>query len=164
MFESQATRSQALVARRPWFREPYVWMLIGIPGSAVIVGLFMLQLSISSWDGLVDDDYYKQGLAINQVKARDRAATEQGLRAQLDIDALTGALSIALQSANGAALPEQLRVEFHHATRSGMDRTLLVPRMVDGSYQAPMPRLGAGRWYVEISARDWRLTETVFAD
>ena len=47
-----------------WYRMPLVWMLILIPGSAVIMGVVMIWLAISNEDGLVADDYYKQGKTI----------------------------------------------------------------------------------------------------
>lgn len=149
---------------RPWYREPYVWMVLGIPLSAILVGVVMLKVSIASWDGLVADDYYKRGLAINQTKARDRAAEARGLSLSLLVDPRTGALALELRGREPAGLPEQLRVDFHHATRAGLDRTLIVPLLGNGRYEAPMPSLAPGRWDVEVSAEDWRLLETVFAD
>lgn len=145
---------------RPWYREPYVIMVIAIPLSAIIAGLVTLRLAIVSWDGLVEDDYYKNGLAINEVKSRDDAALRLRLAAEVSVDATSGRLAIDLQAAPGAVLPEQLRVDLLHATRAGLDRTLLLPRVGDSRYETPMPALARGRWNVEISAADWRLTRS----
>lgn len=150
--------------RRPWYREPLVWMVIAIPLSAILMGAVMLPLSILTWDGLVADDYYKKGLAINETKARDTAAQAHGLAMRLEVEPASGALSIELTSSRGQALPEQLRVDFHHGTRGGLDRTLIVPRLTSGRYEAPMPKLAPGRWDVEVSDQDWRLLEVLFAD
>ena len=43
--------------KRPWHKEPYVWMLLAIPGSAVAMGVVLLNLATSTYDGLVSDDY-----------------------------------------------------------------------------------------------------------
>ena len=67
-----------------WKTQPYVWMLILIPFSAVVVGMIMLTLAIKSDTGLVVDDYYKKGKQINQVLARDLAASTMGLSAALN--------------------------------------------------------------------------------
>ena len=56
-------------------------VLIGIPLSAVIMGIVMLTLAIQSWSGLVVDDYYRKGKQINRVLARDKLAYELGLAA-----------------------------------------------------------------------------------
>ena len=37
------------------------------PAAAVVGGAVMLWLALTTYDGLVSDDYYKEGLAINQV-------------------------------------------------------------------------------------------------
>jgi len=67
---------------RPWYREPWPWIIIAGPASAVVAGVALLWLAIDSNDGLVVDDYYKEGLAINQVIRRDQAAFDLRYRAQ----------------------------------------------------------------------------------
>jgi hypothetical protein len=69
---------------RPWYAEPWVWLIIAIPLTAVIVGMITIYLAVSTSDGLVVDDYYKRGKAINVDLARDRAAARYELRAQID--------------------------------------------------------------------------------
>ena len=55
------------------------------PAVAVVSGALMLWLAITSYDGLVSDDYYKQGLAINQVLRRDKRASELGYQAHASL-------------------------------------------------------------------------------
>ena len=58
---------QALLhSTRPWFREPWVWLLIALPASAVLGGMVTIWIAVDSDDGLVVDDYYKRGLEINK--------------------------------------------------------------------------------------------------
>jgi hypothetical protein len=40
-------------------------------------------LAVVSNDGLVEDDYYKQGLAVNQRTARAQRAAELGIEVEL---------------------------------------------------------------------------------
>ena len=75
-----------------WYREPLVWMVIAIPASSVVFGIFMLVVSIQSYDGLLVDDYYKRGMEINRVLDRDRAAARHGMSAQVR---LTGGIPAA---------------------------------------------------------------------
>ena len=51
----------------PWYKVPFVWLVVGIPLSAVIMGGVILYFSIVSFDGLVVDDYYTEGKKINRV-------------------------------------------------------------------------------------------------
>ena len=63
----------------PWYKERWTWLLMLMPATAIVAGFITLWLAITSFDGLVADDYYKQGLAINQTLARANAAQERGL-------------------------------------------------------------------------------------
>ena len=69
--------------KKPWYREPFVWLVILFPASAVIGGMITISLAISSDDGLVVDDYYKRGLEINRTLERDKAAARHGIQATL---------------------------------------------------------------------------------
>ena len=40
----------------PWYRYPMVWMIVGIPFAAVIMGVIMIWLAITTDDGLVADE------------------------------------------------------------------------------------------------------------
>ncbi len=143
---------------RRWYREPFVWLLIALPATAVVVGFTMLGLAIYSDDGLVEDDYYRKGKEINRVLARDQAAAKRGLESTVELDASRRALRVRLTAAAGAALPEQIELKFLHATRAGLDRSLVLPRGMDGAYRAPLPALAQGHWNIQLAAEDWRLT------
>ena len=56
---------------RPWYREPWPWILMTGPAIVVVAGFTTAFLAVKSNDGLVEDDYYKQGLEINQTLDRD---------------------------------------------------------------------------------------------
>ena len=70
---------------RPWYREPWQWIIMAPPAAAVVAGMVMLWLAITSYDGLVTDDYYKQGLAINKTLRRDDRASELSYRARVQL-------------------------------------------------------------------------------
>jgi uncharacterized protein len=140
---------------KPWYREPWPWLLIAGPAVVVVASFYTLYLAIVSSDGLVDGDYYKDGLAINRVLAREDAAERLDMTARIDPEG--GRLSVRLQGR--AAPPKRLWVRFAHATRSGYDRNLLLARVADGSFQAALAPLAPGRWriYLEDPAGPWRL-------
>jgi uncharacterized protein len=146
---------------RPWYREPLVWMLILIPASAVIGGFVTLGLAISTYDGLVVDDYYQRGKAINRVLARDQAAEKYGLSGVLEFNATGNTIELRITARSVLRIPEHLEIDFLHATRAGLDKVFVLPRDSDGAYRAPRPVLPAGRWNVQLSAQDWRLTGSV---
>ena len=53
---------------RPWYREPWPWVLIALPLSAVIASFFSLYLAIANPDYMVADDQ-----ELDRVKAELRA-------------------------------------------------------------------------------------------
>jgi hypothetical protein len=65
---------------KPWYKEPWPWVAIAIPGSAVIMGITVLVLAISNPDPLVvsDGDYrqIRSGLKAQQTEEAAPAGTE----------------------------------------------------------------------------------------
>ena len=147
---------------KPWYREPFVWLLIAFPSTAVIAGFLMLSLAIVSDDGMVVDDYYRRGKEINLVLARDQAAAARGLQGRVEFDDAKHQLLIRLSARAPDTIPDNVELKFLHATRSGIDRTLILPRLSDGLYQAPSLELAQGHWNVQLAAQDWRLVGSLF--
>ncbi len=146
------------LSKAPWYKSSIVWMLISVPGSAVIMGVVMIVLAISSSDGLVADDYYKQGKEINRSLIRDKRASEYALHAQLYwIDNQT--VNVKFQ-ANDTSIYHNKKIKLHlrHPTREGFDIHVKLKSMGNGLYEAKVAKnLKQGRWKVEISTNIWRL-------
>ena len=153
---------QSMTKSNRWFREPFVWLLIAIPLTAVIVGFVGLALAIHSDDGMVEDDYYKQGMTINRMLDRDKAAAAQDLTAAVELDAARHELQVRLTARQTMTLPENIQLKLMHATRAGFDHSLVLPRHADGTYRAPLPEFVPGHWDVQLTAQDWRLTGSLF--
>lgn len=146
----------------PWYKERWTWLLMLMPATAIVAGSITLWLAIKSFDGLVTDDYYKQGLAINQTLARATAAQDLGLVARVRFSAES--LSVALSAKPGVDLPGRLNATLAHPTRGGLDQQLVLERK-DGVYSAAIPvALNSAHWKVllEDESRSWRLSGTAF--
>lgn len=141
----------------PWFREPWVWLLISIPGSAVVGGIVLLSLSIWSYDGLVVDDYYRKGLAINRTLKRDHVAAEYQLSSHVRLAPEGGSIRASLIASNAFVAPPVVHLSLFHATRAGFDHEVLLRRLSAAEYEGTLPTLVPGHWYVQLSANDWRL-------
>ena len=144
----------------PWYREPWPWLLMAGPAIVVVAGFVTLGFAIESSDGLVADDYYRQGKTINMTIHRDQRARELGYRAQLVISG--GGKRVSLGFAAAAPALSPLRLTLSHPTRSGYDREVLLARGGDGRYGAAFPALEDARWKLtlEDESRAWRLTGT----
>jgi hypothetical protein len=146
--------------KRPWYREPWVWLMIAFPLSAVIGGVITIYLAVVTSDGLVVDDYYKRGKAINMVLARDVAAAHYQLRASIDIDLRDNRVQLLLESAI-AELPETLTFSLLHPTRPGHDQIIILQHAGEGVYHGSIDELDRSKWYLQLEADDWRLSGSV---
>lgn len=143
-----------------WYREPWPWLLMFGPATVVVAGIITTWLAIATNDGLVADDYYKRGLAINQTLSRDALARQLGYRARVTLAADFGRVLVAF--ADGAPVSGPLVLRLAHHGRTSFDRALPLTRESGQSlsYVAAFPPLAPGRWQVilEDTGRTWRLT------
>jgi len=144
---------------KPWYREPWPWILMAGPATVIIAGVVTVMLAVQSFDGLVAEDYYKRGLAVNQVLARVERATSLGLQARLTLAAEPeGAVRLDLLSAGGA-LPSTVTLAMSHPTRAGLDQRVQLLQASRGTYVGRIAPLAPGRWHVilEDTTATWRI-------
>lgn len=143
---------------RPWYREPWPWLLMSGPAVVVVAGIFTAWLAIRSSDGLVEDDYYKQGLAVNQRVARNEQAAAMELKADVMFGA-QGQVRLMLMAKDGVSVSETLVLRLAHPTRSGADMQVLLKRE-GGLYVGTLASLPTGHWQVSLEddAHKWRLS------
>lgn len=148
----------AAVDATPWYRHRWPWLLMLGPAIVVVAGIATLWLAVRSDDGLVADDYYKRGLAINERIERAARARSLGLSAVVDVgeDGYVRA-RLAHAAGDGGALPPAVRLVVAHATRAGADRRATLVRTPDGSYAGRIAPLETGRWQVFVETDEWRL-------
>ncbi|MDA0226036.1 MAG: FixH family protein [Proteobacteria bacterium] len=142
----------------PWYREPWPWILMAGPAAVVVAGAITIWIAVAGADGLVAEDYYKQGLAVNRVLALEKAAAARGIAAQVDPSGTPWRLVLTGEH----AAPSALFVNFAHATRSGHDQRVRFVRVAAGVYAGDPPPALPGRWRVSIEdpQRSWRLAAT----
>jgi hypothetical protein len=142
-------------------KSGYVWMLIAIPLSAVIMGVILLYLAITTFDGMVVDDYYQRGLEINEDLSRDQAALRAEIVGQLDASPTFTEVRL-ISSDPLFNSPNELNLNFSHATRDGIDQTMVLRQTGVNVYRGPALELAAlGRWYVQVSGGEWRISGDV---
>jgi hypothetical protein len=152
--------SRASIDNRPWYRYRWPWLLMAGPAVVVVAGIVTAWIATTTSDGLVADDYYKQGLAVNQMLARNDVAAAMQLEARLRLSA--GRVELRLVSRADAQLPARIRVILAHPTRGGEDQMLTLEGE-KGAYAGQTAALGAGRWQVVIEdeGKTWRLAGNV---
>lgn len=147
----------------PWYKQFWPWFLIFFPAAAVIAGIATIIIAIKTDDGLVNDNYYKAGLAINQTLERKQKAQELNLKANASWDTLTQTITLEL---NGklSTLPPRLSMQLAHATRANQDQSVTLFLSPDKkSYTGRANPIKKGNWNIilEPEEQNWRINGRV---
>ena len=121
------------------------------------MGIVTAWLAVRSDDGLVVDDYYKQGLAINQVLDRSEArAAQLGLQATLSFDPQGDRVRVVLSEGVSGASRPTLRLV--HPTRAGMDQVVVLGLVPPGVYEGALAAAAPGTLACVLEdSGGWRL-------
>lgn len=140
-----------------WYRQFWPWFIIFFPVLAIVAGIITLIIAINSPNPVVEDDYYKAGLAINRSIEREKLALTLGLRANLTYP--QGAEELVVELLGDVAPPELLSVLFSHPTKVIWDRRATLSRLNGHSYSGPLELPKGGNWDVAIEGgeRSWML-------
>ena len=138
----------------PWYKQWMVWMVIAPPVAAVVAGIITINLAIISDDGLVVDDYYKQGLGINQTLQRDHLAREMNLEANIFIESNKIKMRVS-----GDVNEKSLILSFVHPTQGQRDVVTTMTRFADDAYQVELEKPLTGNWNLLLEPEDkkWRI-------
>lgn len=141
------------------FKNPWVWLLIGIMSTAIIVNGVLITLAFLSPPGLVVDNYYEKGKAYFYDQAKARANQERlGWQMNLDLPktpTINNGQSYLIRVTDHEGKPiEGGRGEFaaYRPAENGYDMFL------------PMRDLGAGYYGTEVTFTkpgNWDLIVTV---
>lgn len=142
---------------QPWYKQRWPWLLMIGPIVVIIAGVITVWLAVVSNDGLVTDDYYKQGLAVNQTMQRDHQASALGIQA--DVMRAGQGMRLFIRANEGVAVPQALDLKLAHPTRAGQDQSVSMKAEGQGFYSGKLAGEVAGRWLVSIEdpAGQWRL-------
>ena len=151
-------------AKKPWYKQPLVWLVIAFPATAVVGGISLLILSLNLDTAVVVDDYYKRGKEINLVLTRDKKARELGIRGVSVYSSEKNMVSVTLASAAGDALENTtITLDLMHGTRGGMDVSLPLIAKTPGLYQVSLEQsLARGPWNVQVGNDEWRVHGRIY--
>ncbi len=129
------------------------------PAVVIVAGFITAWLAIESNDGLVDDNYYKVGLSVNQQLKQKQLAAELNLKAVMNVTQDGQSIQLVLNGLPKEGLPDTLQVRLVHPTRKGEDQTLMLHRQ-GTIFSAPLTaNPGTGRWKIVIEdpLAGWRM-------
>ncbi len=139
----------------PWYRQFWPWVLIALPASSIVTSGLLILAAIADPDGLVVDNYYKEGLALNRNLAVQRQAEAMGLRADFIFYPEAGTVRVLVE----AAEPQQATLRLVHPTRARKDLQSELYRDMHGGLSGVIgvPRQGYWRIVLEPADASWRL-------
>lgn len=143
---------------KPWYKQFWPWFLISGPLTVVIAAMITINIAISTSDGLVTDDYYKQGLGIHVDAERTARAKALGVAGQLTYEHETGAIRLVLDKPV-EGLPPALALDVFHPTRKDNDRNTLLTQTGPGEYVGRVEPVIPANWKLTLNPEDeeWRI-------
>ena len=147
----------------PWYKQFWPWFLIFFPATAVVAGIITVIIAVKTDDGLVKDDYYKAGLAINQTLERKQKARELNLNASVYWDKLTQTITLKL-TGKISEPPPRLTMQLAHATVANHDQTITLYLAPDKkSYTGRIKMVKSGSWLIILQPeeKNWRINGRV---
>ncbi len=146
---------------KPWYRHFWPWFLMALPAAVVVAGIATAYIAHEHADDLVVDEYYKDGLAINQQLAKKQRASELGLSVRLRFsgDTVTAELS-------GPVDDSSLRLLLSHPLEADRDFAVPLVQVAPGSYRGSLNREVTLHWHWTLQGLqrdDWRLDGEVQA-
>jgi uncharacterized protein len=151
-------------AHRPWYREPMVWLVIGLPMSSIVAGTSLLTFALITGgaDAVPDEVRRMSQIQLSDISA-DRRAFDRDLRAEIEIDPDTGALALSMSGLD-TDTDGSLALMFVHPLRAEDDRTLSLVRAGDrwlGRFDGALDH----DWQLSLGPddRQWRLQGRIAA-
>jgi len=145
------------MSARPWYREPMLALVIGLPAAAVVASLVTIVIAARSSGDAGDPRVTRVAQVQTADFAADHAAAGSGLAAVASISP-DGVISLGFE--REAWRGSSLRLTLRHVTDGSRDRALLLHRAGSGNYAALLPGvLPAGAYNAELAPEDggWRL-------
>jgi len=143
---------------KPWYKQFWPWFLIALPLSVVIASIVTINIAIESDDGLVSDDYYKEGLGIHKDADSAARAAALGIAGTIRYDADTGAVTLTLdKSLQGGN--DGLSLEVIHPTLPDQDQTIQLTPVDGARFAGRLDPLGLANWKLALRPADrtWRV-------
>lgn len=131
----------------PWFKQVWPWIIIAIPLLTIIAGIITYQIAANHPVSMVQDDYFKSGLAINQVLERQTKAKALNISASIKFNPESRLLLVKLSPPIKA---RQLLLTFSHPTQKKYDTQIILEQLADDEFAAEAPNLTQTNWHIQL--------------
>lgn len=147
-----------------WYQQFWPWFLILLPASVVVASIATIYIASQHADSLVVDDYYKNGLTINQDLSLYKNARELNIKAEL-IFHKNGQIIVEFDQAPHLDT-QQLTLLISHPTLPDEDRRLVLHRQNSLRFTAQTENLSSGYRDIQLSSSrpPWKIGRRIRID
>lgn len=148
---------------KPWYKEPMVWLVVGIPLLSVFWGGVIITLAVNTKDSLVSDSYYKDGVSYTENLEMDNKAARLLINAQIVF--VNDEVKLNLEGYLDEE-PASLSLQLIHPTLQDQDSSIYLQRLEPGTYagvgeiELPAKR----RIWLQSPEQGWRIRSTEFIE
>lgn len=140
--------SSADEAILPWYRQFWFWFVFGPLIFIIGLCIFTVSLAFHYSDDVVTDNYYKDGVMINQTLKQDERAVALGLTATVKFDVAAGEVFVSIH--NGKNLPQQLLLFMDNPVKKTKDQHIVLQQLSGGEYRADLTSPPEFSWYLSL--------------
>jgi hypothetical protein len=143
-----------------WYKEPWAWLVVLLPFSAVVAGISTLIIANTDADTLVVGEYYKKGKAINQDISKIKLAQKLGIKFQLHSENN----QLVLTPTGIETKFPLLNVYFFHPTQADKDFTLTLTPNGKGEFRFDTSTISTGKWRITIMPfeKHWKIESLIY--
>ena len=140
------------LAPRPWYREPWPWFLIALPGTMVVISAITVWVAVKNADPVVTEHAYSKGLKAGFQIDKELRAQQMGLEGQISRVGDTITLQL-----DPPPPEDSITLHLRHPYQPTGDRTVLMRRVAPGRYVG-RSATGPVRYTVAVYSKQWRLS------
>ncbi len=138
-----------------------VFSLLGL---SIFANLVMVYFSITSYDGLVEDNYYLKGL--NYQKEIERGKLQEKLGWESELHNTNNTFTVIARNISTVPLKDaNVSLSFFRASKAGFDQEITLKEVSPGTYQGKVDLKLKGSWTVTTQIRKnngiWKKKERI---
>lgn len=149
------------IIEQPWYRQFWPWFLITLPTIAVIASITTLWIAMQQDTGLMSDNYYKDGVNINNELARQSLAHTANITARLQFIAQDKKVLLYIQG--DIEFPKQLKLELSAPLNSEKDQLITLKYSSQSLYKAQLDNIDPGYYYLKLypATNSWVIKQKI---
>ncbi len=145
----------------PWYRQFWPWFLITLPATVVVACIITVWIALENDISLVNDNYYQEGLNINNVIEQADTAARFNVSANLLFSEKNQKVTIFLSG--DAATPKTLKLLLSAPSKAENDHDIVLNAQNTNLFSGPISKPLKGRYYLSLvpDNNEWRLSQEI---